>query len=227
MPAAKRTAIIRVIWAIIFLLIALGPYLAVKVGAQDAAFIGVFVTPLFLAVGALAGIGAITAGSRVSDPHKRVILGWSLTVVAAALVALILYLGSYVFASTPYCSDPGSAANCVREIAIPIYVCVGGFVVISALAVAVAPMTALVDAAQTRDWIWFTIILLYLLLSLVGLVSIFIAFNTFNVDALKAGLLNAFTQPDLLVIGRAAALLVLPLLALFYSLTGREGPKET
>jgi hypothetical protein len=226
MPAARRTAIIRTIWAILFLLIALGPYLAVKLGAQDAAFVGVFLTPIFLAASALMAVGAITAGSRIADPHKRIVAGWSLTVVAAALAALILYLGSYVLAATPYCTDPSSAADCARAIGVPIYACVGGFVVISALAVVVAPITALVDAAQTRDWLWFTIMLLSLLLALAGLVSIFLAFNTFNLDAVKADLLHAFTQPDWLVVGRAAALLLLPLFALFYSLTGREGPKD-
>ena len=226
MPATRRTAIIRAIWATLFLLIALGPYLAVKLGAQDAAFVGVFLTPIFLAASALMGVGAITAGSRISDSHKRIIAGWSLTVVAAALAALILYLGSYVLAATPFCTDSLTTADCVREIGVPIYVCIGGFIVIGALAVVVAPITALVDAGQTRDWLWFTIMLLSLLLSVVGLVSIFVAFNTFNVDALKAGMLNAFTQPDLSVIGRVAAPLLLPLLALFYSLTGREAPKD-
>ena len=226
MPAARRKAIIRAIWAILFLVIALGPYLAVTLGAQDAVFVAVFLTPIFLAASALMGVGAITIGSRIADPHKRVIAGWSLTVVAAALAALILYLGSYLFAATPYCANPVTAADCARTIGIPISVCVGGFILISALAIFVAPMTAFVDAAQTRDWLWFTIILLYLVLSLVGLVSVFIGFNTFNVDALKASVLKVFTQPDWLVIGRVAALLLLPLFALFYSLTGREGLKD-
>ena len=84
MRSTKRAVIIRSLSAFIFLLIALAPYAAVIYRTQDAAFVGVFVTPVFLVASEIAGIRALTAASRITATGKRRVLVWSLIFVASA-----------------------------------------------------------------------------------------------------------------------------------------------
>ena len=218
MRATKRTVIIRSLSAFIFLLIALAPYAAVIYRTQDAAFVGVFVTPVFLVASEIAGIRALTAASRITATGKRRVLVWSLIFVASALAALIMLRGSYLVASTPYCTDPATADGCVQNVGLPAYFCIGAFAACSILGLFVAPILALADAARTGAWLWFVGILIVLL----GLWAVAgLALIPSGANALKI-----FTARDWLPIIQAAAPLLVPFIAILYSLTGRERAKE-
>jgi hypothetical protein len=211
---ARRTVILRSVWAILFLLIALAPYVVVRLATQDAAFVGVFVTPLFLAASEIAAIRAIIAGSGVTEVHRRRILGWSLTFIGSALAALVLLLGSYFLAATTYCTDVATVDACVQNIGTPTYACIGAFAVVGALAVFVAPILALVDAFQTGRLLWFLLLLLVLPGVLAAAGSALLPYYQ-NLPAV-------LTHLDWLLIARVVSPLLLPLLALLYSLTERE-----
>lgn len=218
MPATKRTVIVRSLLAILFLLVALAPYGAVIYGSQDAAFLGVFMTPIFLVASEIAGIRAITAGSRITSDRKRQILIWSLIFVMSALAALMMVRGSYLIAVTPYCTDPLSANNCVFSFGFPAYFCIGAFAVVSILGLFVAPILALADAASTRKWLWFVGILIILLGSWATAGLILVPLGT---NALKV-----FSSGDWLLLLRVFAPLLTPIIAMLYSLTSRARPKE-
>lgn len=218
MRATKRTATIRSLWAIIFLLIALAPYIAVIAGSQDAAFFSAFVTPLFLAASEVAVIRAILAGSHITDMRKRQILAWSLVFVISALALLILLLGSYLVSSTPYCTSALTAKRCAQSLGLPAYFSMGAFVIVSVLAVLVAPITALSNAAGTGRWLWFLVILFLLLGSLAAAGSVLVPSG--------ANVVKVFTSRDWLSILRIASPLLLPIIALLYSLTDREQRKS-
>jgi hypothetical protein len=214
MHASKRTVIIRSFWAVIFLLIALAPYIAVKLGSQDAAFFSAFVTPLFLAVSEIAGVSAIMAGSHVTKTRKRRVLVWSLIFVASALAGLMILLGSFLVSATPYCTDPLTARVCAQNLGLPAYFSMGAFAALSILAVFVAPILALSDAARTGKWLWFLVILVFLLGSL--------AASVLAIAPLGRNALTVFTSRDWVSMLRIASPLLLPFIALLYILTGRE-----
>jgi len=218
MRATKRTVIIRSLWAFIFLLIALAPYIAVIAGSQDAAFFSAFVTPLFLAASEVALIRAILAGSRVTDMRKRQILAWSLVFVISALALLILLLGSYLVSSTPYCTSALTAKRCAQTLGLPAYFSMGAFVVVSVLAVLVAPIIALSNAARTGRWLWFLVILLVLPGSLAAAGSVLVPSGV--------NVVKIFTSRDWLSFLRIASPLLLPIIAMLYSLTDREQRKS-
>lgn len=214
MHSTKRTVIILSLWAFLFLLVALAPYIAVFFGLQDAAFIGVFVTPIFLIASEIATIRAIIARNRVTDTHKRRILAWSLLVIISALAALVILLGSYLIASTPYCTDPLTARGCVQNVGFPAYFSMGVFVAASLSGLVVAPIFALSDAARTGKWLWFVGILIYLLGSWAAAGSILILSG--------ANTARVFTALDWLAIIRVVSPLLLPFITIWYSLSGRE-----
>jgi hypothetical protein len=214
MRSTKRTVIIRSLWAFIFLFIALAPYVAVIAGLQDAAFISAFVTPLFLAASEVAGVRAMLAGSHVTDVRKRRILTWSLVFVASALALAILLLGSYIVSSTPYCTNALTAKWCAQTLGLPAYFSMGAFAALGILAVFVAPVLALFDAARTGKWLWFMLMLLILLGSLASAVLVILP--------LGRNALTVFTSREWLSILRIVAPVLLPFIALLYSLTGRE-----
>jgi hypothetical protein len=218
MRATKRTVIIRSLWAFIFLLIALAPYAAVIYRTQEAAFVGVFVTPVFLVASEIAGIRALTAASRITATGKRRVLVWSLIFVASALAALIMLRGSYLIASTPYCTDPATADGCVQNVGLPAYFCIGAFAACSVLGLIAAPILALADAARTGAWLWFVSILIVLLglWAVAGLALV----------PLGANALKVFTSSDWLLLLRVFPPLLTPFIAILYSLIGRERPKE-
>lgn len=219
MRATKRTVILRSLLAFVFLLLALAPYLLVIRGIQDAAFVGVIVTPLFLIASEVAGIRAITTGSHITDRRKHRILVWSLAFYLSALAAGIMLFGSYFVASSPFCTSAATSDICMQSLGLPTYVCIGAFAAVSILALIEAPVTAIADAARTHKWLWFLAMLVYLLGSLAALVSLFIPFHP-SVSAM----LHVFSHPDWLLVARAAVPLVMPLITLLYSLTGKEKP---
>ena len=217
MRSTKRTVIIRSLSAFIFLLIALAPYAAVIYRTQEAAFVGVFVTPVFLVASEIAGIRALTAASRITAKGKRRVLVWSLIFVASALAALIMLRGSYLVASTPYCTDPATADGCVQNVGIPAYFCIGAFAACSVLSLIAAPILALADAARTGAWLWFVGILIVLL----GLWAVAgLALVPSGANALKM-----FTARDWLALIQVAAPLLLPFIGVLHSLTCSERNK--
>lgn len=226
MDATKRTVIIRSLWAFIFLLIALAPYLAVAFGwSQEAEFLSVFVTPLFLVASQIAGIGAIIAGSRITDRDQRRILVWALICFTSVLAALVILLGSFRIAATPFCTDPVTARVCMASMGVPAYFCMGVYAAVSILALLVTPVLTISDAARKGKWVWFSGILLYLLGSLAALGWV--------VDVVIVPLWPDMSNLSLEFVSRhwlqilpAVALLLLPVITLLYSFTGREQPKN-
>ena len=217
MRSTKRTVIIRSFWAIFFLLIALAPYVAVKLGSQDAVFFSAFVTPLFLAASEIAGIGALAAGSRITAAGKRRVLVWSLIFVASALAGLLILLGSFFVSATPYCTNSLTARACAQTLGLPAYFSMGMFAAVSALAVLVAPLLAMFDAARTRRWLWLMLVLLMLLGSLAASVLVILP--------LGGNALAVFTSREWVAMLRMLSPLLLPFVALVYSLGGRERSK--
>ncbi|MGE5334622.1 MAG: hypothetical protein ACM3N4_07980 [Nitrososphaerota archaeon] len=217
MRSIKRTVIIRSLSAVVFLAVALTPYAAVFLGSQEATFLSVFVTPLFLVASEIASIRAITAGSRITSEGKRRILVWSLNVFGSALAALIMLLGSYLIASMPYCTGRLTAAGCVQNVGLPAYFCIGAFAAAIIVGLIVAPIFALSDAARTGAWIWFASILLFLLGTWAGAGSLLVPQG---VSALKT-----LSLEDWLPIARLALPLLTPIIAILYSFADRERPK--
>lgn len=217
MRSTKRTVIIRSLWAVVFLGVALAPYAAVFLGSPEATFLSVFVTPIFLVASEIASIRAITAGTRITSDRKRRILVWSLNVFGSAVAALIILLGSYLIASMPYCTGQLTAASCVQNVGLPAYFCIGAFAAASILGLIVAPIFALSDAARTGAWVWFAGILLLPLGSWAAAGSLLVPLG---MSALKT-----LSLQDWLPIARLALPLLTPIITIFYSLTDREWPK--
>ena len=217
MRSTKRTVIIRSLWAVVFLAVALAPYAAVFLGSQEATFLSVFMTPLFLVASEIASIRAITAGIHITSERKRRILVWSLNVFGSALAALIILLGAYLIASMSYCTGQLTAAGCVQNVGLPAYFCIGAFAAASILGLIVAPIFALSDAARSHAWIWFAGILLFLLGSWAAAGSLLIPLG---MSALKT-----LSLKDWLPIARLALPLLTPIITILYSRTDRERPK--
>lgn len=218
MGIGKGTVIFRTVLALIFLVIALAPYGAVIWVSQNAVFFSVFVSPLFLLASEIVGTRAITAASRVSDVHKHRVLVWSLAAILSALAAIILMGGFAVVASTPYCTDSLTADSCAFGLGIPAYFCAGAFAVGSVIAVIVTPFLALADAARKRKWLWFVGMLLLLLGALAALgYGIYSSLLPLGTNAFQA-----LTRLDWLLDLQLLAPFVLPVIAFFYSLSGRR-----
>ncbi len=218
MRSTKRTVIIWSFWAVLFLLIALAPYVAVKIGSEDAAFFSAFVTPLFLAASEIAGIRALAAGSRVTSVGKRRVLVWSLIFVASVLAGLLMLVGSFLVSATPYCTNVLTAEACAQTLGLPAYFSMGVFTAVSVLAVFVAPILALFDAARSGKWLWFLVVFVVLLGSLAASILVILP--------LGRNALAVFTSKEWVVMLRIVSPLLLPFVALLYSLSGRERPKR-
>jgi hypothetical protein len=175
MKATARTAIIRAIWALTFLLLAVFPFVADVLGFTDFVLIwGVFVTPLCLGMSEIIGISAVTKWSSIADVRKRRVSIWALISIFSALATTVYLLTLSAAFSTPYCEDPLTADGCALGLGILALYIMAPFVVLSVIGTIVATVIALADTARTSRWVWFAGILTYLALSLIasGLVVI-------------------------------------------------------
>ena len=217
MRATKRTVIIRSLWAFIFLLVALSPYAAVTDRTQEAAFVGVFVTPVFLVASEIAGIRALTAASRVTDRGKRRCWSGRSSSSRRRWRRSSCYAAHTSWPRHPIARIQRPLMGVCRTLGCQRTSASGHSPPVASSASLLWRILGLADAARTGAWLWFVGILIVLL----GLwTAAGLALVPSGANALKV-----FTSGDWLPMILAAAPLLTPFIAMLYSLTGRERPK--
>ena len=208
MDQRPRTARIPSFWSLALLLAAVVTYLGCLVTAATGVGFALFaLAAALLVAGVSVAVRAAAAGLRVGDRSQQRVLLWSLWSLAFLLAAGLILLGLYGIFATPACR-----AECVPSIAY------GGLTLLLVPLLGVASVLAgigsgvagVYSAAKAGKRGWFVAILSCLLGSLISavIVQFLVAQRFLSVDSPVVVL---FVSP-----------LLIPVVTLIYSLSGRE-----
>jgi hypothetical protein len=208
MVQRTRSVRLRVIWSAALLLAALLVYLGSLVIAASGFALALFVlAATCMLTGITLAMVAVVAGTRVANRSQHVTLLWSLWSLALLLATGLVVLGADGLLATPACRVGCIHSIATAELALLLTALLGGAGILAGIGAGVA---GVISAAKSRNWTWAVGLLAYLLGSLLGaaLIELLVLQHVLAVDSPVVVL---FVSP-----------LLLPVLSLLYSLTGRQ-----
>lgn len=231
MKSHTRTAIIRTIWALAFLLIFVAIYIASWVYGEGPfggglAF-AVIISPLWLIPSVVMGIRAVTAMTAIADQLRRRVQNWSLISIALSLATIAQFVGFIAVFSSPQCVAGGE--GCFWTFGLIGWGWLFVFLFVDFITLIIAVVIALISASTSRARRWRARILWGLIGSIIFSVTMLVllvklqelAFQNY-LDNLNP---NAASVLAVIALFLAFAPYCVPIITLTYSLIDRARPK--